>query len=140
MAEIGISELPVTGTYTVLAMDHPGTDVGEYTIAFLSGVSPVPDIEIDTSVFALHGNYPNPFNPATTIRFDLPVQQRVRLTIYAIDGRPVRTLVNEQLGSGRHEVVWNGKSDAGLQVASGSYLCDLVAGPHRASWRMMLVK
>ena len=71
-------------------------------------------------VFALNGNYPNPFNPMTKISFSLPESQDVRLSVYGIDGRLVRTLVSESRGPGLHEVIWNGQDDTGRGVASGT--------------------
>jgi len=87
------------------------------------------DIEADPTAagegtpqrFNLYQNNPNPFNPMTTIRFDLPTEQPVRLTIYTVDGRRILTLVNEPRPAGRHEAIWNGRDAQGQPVASGSY-------------------
>lgn len=72
--------------------------------------------------FALRNNYPNPFNPSTTIAFDLPEATRVRLKIYDISGREIVTLVNGHCTSGYKRVIWNGKNAAGNPVATGVYL------------------
>jgi hypothetical protein len=69
--------------------------------------------------FALHPSYPNPFNPSTTIRFDVPEQAPVRLVVFDVLGREVATLVQEELDAGSYEVEWNGTSDAGAPVAGG---------------------
>jgi flagellar hook assembly protein FlgD len=90
--------------------------------------------------FALHRNFPNPFNPSTTLRFDLPQAGMVELTIYDVTGRRVRTLVRETLAAGRQEVVWQGRDDGGRQVASGVYLYKLKAGSYVETRRMTLVK
>ena len=90
--------------------------------------------------FALIGNYPNPFNPTTTIRFDVPEATKVRLEVYDIMGRRVATLVNNELQAGRHEVSWNAQNDAGLSVSSGLYLYRLEAGSFTATSRMVLSK
>lgn len=92
------------------------------------------------AVFALRGNYPNPFNPATTIAFDLPSPQPVRLVVYGLDGRLVRRLVQGRLAAGRHEVVWRGRDDQERAVAAGIYLYRLEAGPWAASGKLDLVK
>jgi hypothetical protein len=139
-AQIGVSALPLTGTYAVLAMDYQGIEIGDYTIQVIGVTTAVPDTPVPVEAFALYANHPNPFNPATTIRFDLPEAQPVRMTIYTIDGRVVTTLVNEKMESGRHEVVWNGRDNTGRRVASGTYLCYLEAGPYRETQRMVLVK
>jgi hypothetical protein len=90
--------------------------------------------------FALHGNAPNPFNPGTSIRFDLPVATTVRLTIYTVDGRRVRQLVDEPMGPGEYGIVWNGRDDAGNATASGVYLYRLDAGEFSQTRRMTMVR
>jgi hypothetical protein len=91
-------------------------------------------------IFSLGANYPNPFNPATTIRFALPEGQPVRLTIYGIDGRLVATLVNGDFPAGNHEVTWHGRDTAGRMVASGTYMYRIDAGPYSAVRKMTLMK
>ncbi len=72
-------------------------------------------------VFALDQNYPNPFNPTTTIRYSLPEPASVNLSIYNVLGQRVATLTNEVLDAGVYNALWNGRNDAGVQVASGIY-------------------
>ncbi|NHZ84511.1 MAG: T9SS type A sorting domain-containing protein [Planctomycetia bacterium] len=72
--------------------------------------------------FALHQNYPNPFNPVTTLRYDLPEQSFVKITIYDILGREVRYLVNRIENPGFKSVIWNGKNDVGQTLGAGVYL------------------
>ncbi|MBE0566353.1 MAG: right-handed parallel beta-helix repeat-containing protein [Krumholzibacteria bacterium] len=91
-------------------------------------------------VFALHPNYPNPFNPLTKIAFSLPEAQSVKLAIYTVDGRRVATLVDEVRGPGLHEVLWNGQDDAGRRSASGVYFCRIDAGPYSQVRKMTLMK
>jgi subtilisin family serine protease len=78
--------------------------------------------------YALHPAYPNPFNPSTIIAFDLPETQHVKLEIFDISGRKVRTLVDQTVNAGRHQVSWNGQNESGISVASGIYLYRLQAG------------
>lgn len=85
-------------------------------------------------------NYPNPFRGQTTLRFALPEQQDVRLVIYDVLGRTVRTLVNDQKQSGVHSVRWNGRNDAGQPVASGLYLGRLEVGETTQVTKLLLVK
>ncbi len=82
--------------------------------------------EIPTE-YSLSGNYPNPFNPTTIIKYALPVESKVELKIYDLLGREVRMLINGNNNLGYKEVVWDGKNDAGIQVSSGIYLYRLVA-------------
>jgi hypothetical protein len=64
----------------------------------------------------LGGNYPNPFNPSTTIRFDVPQRSRVRLTIYNILGQEIAELANEEMSAGYFERIWNAKAASGMYI------------------------
>jgi hypothetical protein len=88
----------------------------------------------------IEGNYPNPFNPSTTIRFSLPKLQQVSLEIVDVWGRHVRTLVDGRLLSGVHEVRWDGRDAASHAVASGIYFCRLKADGSVVTHSMALVK
>jgi hypothetical protein len=90
--------------------------------------------------FALFQNRPNPFNPVTTIRFGIPQEVSVRLGIYDLAGRRVRTLVDVTKEPGWYEVTWDGRNDAGLLVASGVYFCRLEAGRSRALRKLVVLK
>ncbi len=92
------------------------------------------------SALALHQNYPNPFNPSTTIRFDLPTEQKVRLRIYAVDGSLVRTVADGVLPRGRHTAVWNGRDSGGVPAASGVYFYRLETDGAVFNRRMLLLK
>ncbi len=89
---------------------------------------------------ALGHNFPNPFNPSTSISFSLPRDQQVKLAVYSLDGRLLRTLLNETRTAGVHEVVWDGLDDRGRQVASGVYFCRLESGTFTAMEKMVLMK
>jgi choice-of-anchor B domain-containing protein len=91
-------------------------------------------------VLALHGNAPNPFNPQTTIRFDLRQAGDVRLRIFDATGRLVRTLVDRNLETGAHATVWDGRTGDGAAAASGVYFYRLEAGGETRSRRMVLAK
>jgi hypothetical protein len=78
--------------------------------------------EAATVAPALHQNTPNPFNPATTIAYDVPTRGQVALRVYDVGGKLVRTLVDSMRPAGTHQVQWNGLDDAGRRVASGVYL------------------
>jgi hypothetical protein len=84
--------------------------------------------------------FPNPFNPSTTIQYELPRATHVRLQIYDMAGRLVATLVDEDQGPGPHRVRWTGQDDAGEPVSSGTYLYRLAAGSTRLAKKMMLTK
>ncbi len=85
-------------------------------------------------------NRPNPFNPRTTIRFDLPAAGPVRLAVYDAAGRLVRTLVDWDLPPGAHDAAWDGRDSAGRGLASGSYFARLEAGGRVEVARLSLVR
>ncbi len=95
--------------------------------------------EIPTQ-FRLWNNYPNPFNPSTTISFDLPEAVSVRIDIFDVSGRRIRTLLNEPKVAGTHQVVWNGNDDNGKLVASGLYVYRIHAGNFVQSKKMLFMK
>ena len=78
-------------------------------------------------VYALRNNYPNPFNPVTTIPFDLPEPSLVRLTLYNVQGREVRTLVQGPVDAGFQRAQWEGTDNQGNPLPSGMYLVKLLA-------------
>jgi flagellar hook assembly protein FlgD len=88
----------------------------------------------------LHQNSPNPFNPETSIRFELPQAMRVRLAIYDVHGRLVRQLLDEHRDAGASNVEWNGTDDRGATVATGVYFYVLDAGGKRYQHKMVLLK
>ncbi len=92
------------------------------------------------TVFALRDNYPNPFNPMTNINFDLPKSSHVRLDIFDVSGRLVRTLVDEDRVAASHTVTWDGTDSHGGRVASGAYYYRLQSNSGTATHKMMLVK
>jgi hypothetical protein len=91
-------------------------------------------------VVALAQNTPNPFNPATTIRYALPRDVDVNLRIFDLRGRLVRTLVDGVQPAGEHTVLWDGRTAAGATAASGVYLYRLRAGDEVRQRRMTLVR
>ena len=85
-------------------------------------------------------NYPNPFNPKTTIEYSIPQDSKVELKIYNIKGQKVRILVNELLPAGEHSAIWNGKDSNGNRVSSGIYFYKLEAGDFQKVRKMILLK
>lgn len=91
-------------------------------------------------VTRLEGNYPNPFNPETAIRFSIKDSGRVRISIFNMKGQLVRNLVNENLPAGQHSLIWNGKDNSGSGVASGLYLYRMETPSYSKTLKMMLLK
>ncbi len=88
----------------------------------------------------LLGNFPNPFNPLTTVRFELATSTRCRLTVFDLKGRMVRCLLDGWYEPGQHEVVWSGRDSAGSEMPSGTYFCRLETGRYAETLRMVLVR
>jgi hypothetical protein len=117
--------------------DYPGSDV-HYYYCELDDVSAVPD-----DVGQAHGSLqtsPNPFNARTSIRFAVAQSQVVRLQVYDLQGRHVRTLVDGRVSAGDHALPWDGRDDRGADLASGVYLYRLEAGHRVEVSRGVLVK
>ena len=90
--------------------------------------------------FKLETNYPNPFNPTTTITYHLPEAAHVSLSVYNVAGQRVAELVSGQQSEGIHQAVWDGRDAAGVSVASGLYLYRIEAGTFRQTRKMTLLK
>jgi len=90
--------------------------------------------------FALKQNYPNPFNPTTVIEYTLPKAAHVKLEIFDLMGRKVRTLENAMVPAGRYRLIWNARNDAGERVPSGIYFYRLQAGDYVSMKKMVLMK
>ena len=90
--------------------------------------------------YALGSAYPNPFNPVTTLQYDLPEDAMVNITIYDMMGREVKTLVNSSHIAGYRTVQWDATNNAGEPVAAGVYLYMIQAGEFRQTKKMILLK
>ena len=102
------------------------------------GVEPISlKIPLEYSLFS---NYPNPFNPVTTLCYDLPEDVMVYITIYDMIGRKVKTLVNNSQTAGNKSIQWNATNNAGQQVSAGLYLYTIEAGEFSQTKKMVLLK
>jgi hypothetical protein len=90
--------------------------------------------------FALHNNYPNPFNPVTNILYDIPEVSEVNLEIYNVMGQRVRTLVQGTQEPGRYQIVWNATNDFGQALSSGMYIYRIQAGDFVSVKKLVLMK
>ena len=90
--------------------------------------------------FALHQNYPNPFNPVTRIRYDLPENSMVNITVYDMLGREVNTLVNQVQDAGFKSIIWDATNDYGKSVSAGIYLYQIQAGDYMQTRKMVILK
>jgi hypothetical protein len=115
----------------------------EMPLKLLIGTSEFVDAarsEIAPTMLQLLPNYPNPFQTHTMLEFTLPERREVRLEIYDVLGRRVRTLAHRPYEAGRHTVRWDGRNATGQPVASGIYLGRLVVGDQRHIQRLVLVR
>ena len=119
--------------YRITAVDNAGNE-SDYSNSTSTTSSTVfkqgndkRDPESLPKEFALRQNFPNPFNPQTKIRFDLPKEAHVILKICNILGEDIRTLVNRDMEMGFHSVIWDGKDEAGKDLPSGIYIYQLQA-------------
>jgi hypothetical protein len=136
-------EVPAAGWYGLAVFKTGPLEFdkdGEYELRIMQGVSDVPDEPDLPAATALAGVHPNPFNPQTTISYELASPAAVELAIYDLKGALVRRLVSESMPAGRHETVWNGQDDAGARVASGVYLTRFKAGAHHEVRKVVMVK
>ena len=137
----GGGELLVLRFKAIHSGPHPDIALTDVQLAnSVNEITSIGDVEDIPTDFALLQNYPNPFNPETRIRFQLPEASRVVLKVYNILGQEVRTLVNDQMKAGFHNLMWDGRNGAGLRVASGVYIYRIKAGNFKSVKKMVMLK
>ena len=124
--------------YWVTAVDSAGNESESSEIVSVM-LSNDQEVAIPT-VYSLEQNYPNPFNPSTQIRYALPEDAMVTISIYDMMGRKVRTLVNQSMSPGYHTTLWNATNDNGLPVSAGMYIYTIHAGSYHHMKKMVLLK
>ena len=155
------SFLGITGNVSIGYIDSDSLsgsfDVGAFQAGFPPGVISIsngmillyavtlPQVNIvEETVFpdqvTLYSAYPNPFNPATTLRYELPENGMVNITIYDMLGRQVKTLVNHTQDAGYRSVIWDATNDYGKPVSAGIYLYQIQAGEYIQTKKMVLLK
>ena len=123
----------------------PFENTDEVTVAatgyglFSIALGTIDDIGLP-SRYTLYQNYPNPFNPVTVIQYDLPEFSKVKLTIYDLAGRQVRSLTNETQAPGLKTIVWDAKDDLGNKMGAGVYIYQIKTDNYIDSKKMILVK
>ena len=110
-----------------------------YTVTDANGASVSMSLQTLPAAFSLADNFPNPFNPATTIQYALPQAADVELTVYNVLGQPIRTLVAEHQNAGRYVVEWDATNDSGHCLSSGMYFYRLQAGGEFHEVKKMLL-
>ncbi|MED5266789.1 MAG: T9SS type A sorting domain-containing protein, partial [Candidatus Neomarinimicrobiota bacterium] len=124
------NDMPISIGYSIYGLDNEVISQGMKSMQ----IRAIPD------EYSLHHNYPNPFNPSTTILYDIPTAGHTRLLIYDLLGREVATLVNKNMDAGYYTTRWDGRNQHGQSVGAGMYFYHLQSGPYRKSLKMLLVK
>jgi len=138
------TNIPDTREYTynvrtVLTMSggvsSPSNDVTLFVVETDDILNETPNLT------SLLGNFPNPFNPYTSIRYQVSgIRSHVQINIYNIRGQHIRTLVNDYHEPGEHIVAWNGRDDNGRELSSGIYFYRMVANDFEETQKMLLMK
>lgn len=113
-----------------------------YSLAATPSVTGIEGSSVENTVkdFILLENFPNPFNPSTTIRFELPYRSHVELSVYNMIGQRVAVLLSETRNSGVHQIQWRGQDESGRNVTSGIYFIQITAGDQIKVHRVTLLK
>jgi len=90
--------------------------------------------------FNIEQNYPNPFNPSTKITFELKEQQKVRIAVYNLLGKEIKTLINKPLSPGEYNIQWNGDDNEDFKLPNGVYFIQMVAGSYQKTIKAVLLK
>ena len=140
--DLGIIDNPNTIRWTVNAFDGFDSTVvtGVNSIFYLNFNFLEIGNELLASKYKLIGNYPNPFNPTTTLSYFIPKDEFVYINIHDSNGRLVRNLVKEQRLAGRNSVNWNATNNKGQNIAAGVYFYCIEAGNFRQTKKMILLK
>ncbi|MEE9555470.1 MAG: T9SS type A sorting domain-containing protein, partial [candidate division Zixibacteria bacterium] len=126
--------LAINKTYSWRSRARNGESVGEWTLMRGFYVNSLP------KSFSLDQNYPNPFNPSTYISFEIPKETDATITIFNSLGQIVKTISEQRLLPGRHEIIWDGRDDNGNGLASGIYFYRLTAGDFTKTRKMVMIK
>ncbi|MBA7568016.1 hypothetical protein ES708_09735 [subsurface metagenome] len=144
-SNMGMGVLIADDGDVVVAANTASYSLGGYDLWFIKidmgTITSVDDapVSLPTS-FALHPNYPNPFNPSTTLRFDLPEAAEVTLLVYDLLGREIIRLVDGRHEAGPYRVIWNSRDAQGRQVPTGVYLVRMVSEKYSKTIKMVLLK
>lgn len=120
-------------------MSHFGTHLDTNIIHINEVVAAVENTNLPEE-FTLDQNFPNPFNPTTKLRYGLPKDSDVRIIIYDINGRIVKSLVDNSQQAGWYNILWNGTNNLGQAVGSGMYIARMQAGSFTDVKKMLYLK
>ena len=120
--------------------DLPEVLDGQSGVFFV--VLPAMNIESDNipNEFKLHSAYPNPFNPSTTIQFDIPEDSFVSLNVFDMMGRKIKTLLNDKISAGRRSITWDGTNNLNQVVSAGTYFYMISTSNYKSTKKLILLK
>ena len=141
MVDSEVTHMDITwNVYTFDGFDGVGSSNGPWSLMIDGGWALDVDNNTLPEVFALHNNYPNPFNPTTNIGYDIPELSKVTIDIYNIAGNKVKTLVSREHQPGRYKVQWNATNEFGSPVATGMYIYKIRANGFVSVKKLLLMK
>jgi len=126
--------------WRVIATDTDSLSTESIVYKFTVGYVAINDVVELPTEYVLQQNFPNPFNPSTTIRYGLPEDSNVSLIIYDIRGNVVQTLESSAKSAGWYELVWNGQTNDGRTISTGLYFARIVAGDYNQVIKMLYLK
>jgi hypothetical protein len=138
----GLAGETINGPWILHISDHAPDDLGTLHSWGLHLSVPNQPTSVDNApaAFALHGNWPNPFNPSTRLEFNLAEPGHTVLEIFNLQGRRLALLRDEYLAAGTYSVVWHGTDHKGRTLSSGVYFARLRSGEREAVHKMLLLK
>ena len=125
---------PTTMDFPTFTARYGALPPGPPTTSDVHTTQSVPD------EFVLHPNYPNPFNPVTTVRFDMPALSRVSIKVYNLQGKLIRTLLDAEKAAGSHQVTWDGTTESGEALTSGIYFIQMKTDQYSKTLKANLIK
>ncbi len=137
-----LSGLESNKTYFWQVQSTNADGVSEFSKAGVFGTLNITGLTDETipNEFSVYQNFPNPFNPSTIIKYSIPEATFVSVKVFNILGQEVRSLINQEMTAGNHQVIWNGRSNFGSALSTGIYIYSVKAGSKVISKKMMLLK
>ena len=132
-----LAEFGTTYEYRLADVDYNGVVTYHGTRKVTVESTTIADLPVE---YALEANYPNPFNPVTTIKYSLPEDGMVTITIYDASGRQIKTLMDRQLSAGYHSMIWDSTDNGGNVVGAGIYFYSISADNFQQTRKMLLIK
>lgn len=140
-SEPSISDIDGDGLYEMIFVEYDMNNLWRFRLLVYNTNAPVSSVEDKNNLsFELKQNFPNPFNPNTTIRFHLFKPDNIKLEILNTNGELIKTLIDKEYPSGQHEVVWDGTDSQNRKVTSGVYFYRIFANGIESTRKMILVK